>query len=320
MWEKYIVPNPKSKKTKLRTVREQKGICQDSLSDNYVVFDIETTGLSPKKDEIIEISALKIYNNQIVDRYTSLVNPGRSIEEFTTKLTGITNEMLEFSLSYKDVLPQFLSFVGDSIVLAHNANFDINFIYDKCLFHLETAFRNDFIDTLSLSRKLFPNKLKHTLQALVSEFGINESVKHRADADCLCAYKLYEYIKKYIVENNIDLSKLYSRYNYHTEIDTTNIVCDESNPLFKKVCVITGTLERMTRKNAMQLIANMGGINSENVTKETNYLILGNNDYNPFIKDGKSSKQKKAEQYILNGQDISIITESVFYDMIYEGV
>ena len=83
-----------------------------------------------------------------------------------------------------------------------------------------------------------------------------------------------------------------------------------------KHCVFTGTLERMARKQAMQIVADLGGINENSVTKKTNYLILGNNDYCKTIKDGKSNKQKQAEAYKLQGQDIEIIPETVFYDML----
>ena len=95
---------------------------------------------------------------------------------------------------------------------------------------------------------------------------------------------------------------------------TINIV----SPIDGKVCVFTGALEKMLRKDAMQLIANLGGINGDSVTSKTNFLILGNNDYCASIKDGKSSKHKKAEQLILKGQDIQIIPETVFYDMVNE--
>lgn len=90
---------------------------------------------------------------------------------------------------------------------------------------------------------------------------------------------------------------------------------DPSHPLYGKVCVFTGTLEKMTRKDAMQLVADLGGINGDSVTKKTNYLILGNNDYCPLIKDGKSNKQKKAESLILNGADLAILPENTFYDL-----
>lgn len=95
-----------------------------------------------------------------------------------------------------------------------------------------------------------------------------------------------------------------------------DIKIDPDNPLFGKHCVFTGKLEKLLRKDAMQIVANLGGINEDGVTKKTNFLILGNNDYCSTIKDGKSSKQKKAEQYKLDGYDIEVIPENVFYEMI----
>ena len=102
------------------------------------------------------------------------------------------------------------------------------------------------------------------------------------------------------------------------DITTDNTDFDETHPLFGKLCVFTGTLEKMTRKDAMQIVVDFGGQVGNSVTKKTNYLILGNNDYCSSIKDGKSSKQKKAESLKLAGNDIEIISENVFYDMISE--
>ena len=95
---------------------------------------------------------------------------------------------------------------------------------------------------------------------------------------------------------------------------------DTTHPLYGKVCVFTGKLELMSREQAAQLVVNLGGTCGNGVTKKTNYLILGNNDYCSTIKDGKSSKQKKAEQLILSGQDLQIIPEDVFYELVLENV
>lgn len=98
--------------------------------------------------------------------------------------------------------------------------------------------------------------------------------------------------------------------------DTENI--DSANPIFDKVVVFTGTLSKMSRKDAMQLVVNCGGELGNSVTKKTNFLVLGNNDYCRAIKDGKSAKQKKAESLILEGRDLQIISENVFYDMVLD--
>ena len=101
-----------------------------------------------------------------------------------------------------------------------------------------------------------------------------------------------------------------------SKITSENDSFDETHPLYRKRCVFTGALERMSRLDAAQLVANVGGIPENNVTKKTNYLILGNNDYNPILRGAKSGKQKKAEEYKLSGCDIEIIPESVFYEML----
>jgi DNA polymerase-3 subunit epsilon len=93
-------------------------------------------------------------------------------------------------------------------------------------------------------------------------------------------------------------------------------VIDETHILFEKTCVFTGTLDKMPRKNAMQSVVNHGGYCGKTITKETNFLILGNKDYCKSIKDGKSNKQKKAEALKLQSYDIEIIAESVFYEII----
>lgn len=102
------------------------------------------------------------------------------------------------------------------------------------------------------------------------------------------------------------------------DISTENASFDTSHPLFGKVCVFTGALEKMARKDAMQLVVDLGGSVGDSVTKKTNYLILGNNDFCQSIKDGKSNKQKKAEALILKGHDIEILSENVFYDLVLE--
>lgn len=93
---------------------------------------------------------------------------------------------------------------------------------------------------------------------------------------------------------------------------------DPDNPIYGKNCVITGVLEKMPRKEAMQMIADIGGINQNTVTTETNYLILGNLEYNYTLKGEKSIKLKRAEKYKLKGKDIEILSESTFYDLISE--
>lgn len=97
-----------------------------------LVIDLETTGLDPSYDEIIELAAVRVENKAIVPEFQSLVKPSFPIDGFITELTGITNEMLSNAPSVDAVLPSFFDYAGQSTVVAHNANFDVNFLYDVC--------------------------------------------------------------------------------------------------------------------------------------------------------------------------------------------
>ncbi len=302
--------------------REFKGKSLLKELDDYIVLDLETTGLDPDYDDIIEIGAVRVANKEIVDQFESFVDPGYEIDGFITGLTGITNQMLQEAPDVNSVLPRFLSFIGDSIIVAHNANFDINFLYDACVrLNPSTYFKNDFIDTMRLSRRLFSEERHHRLSDLSERFGIKGDVEHRALSDVMKANQCYDYMKSYAKNSGILFESLYPLHNggvRASDIAATTSQFDETTVIFGKVFVFTGTLQRMIRKDAMQLVVNMGGKCGDGVTKDTNYLVLGNNDYCSSIKDGKSSKQKKAEKYKASGMDIEIISENVFYEMISE--
>ncbi len=302
--------------------REHKGESLIKIEKDYTIIDIETTGLDPKYDSIIEIGALKIRNNEIIDSFKTLIYTDNYIDEFITELTGITNEMIKNAPLIDTVLVKFLDFIDDDILVGHNVNFDINFLYDSCLKNLNKYLTNDFIDTMRLSRKL-NKELKHNrLVDLIKFYNIDIDNQHRALDDCSSTYKIFlkiqeSIIQKYTTFDNFVL-EMKKRKNTVKAKDITvnkeNI--NEDNPFFEKEVVFTGVLEKMIRKEAMQTIANMGGYNRDTVTKDTNFLILGNNDYCKAIKNGKSLKQKKAEAYKLKGNDIEIISENVFYDII----
>ncbi len=289
----------------------------------YVVLDLETTGLSPEWDSIIEIGAIKVENDVIVETFEQLINPGFEISDFIQNLTGITNEMLSSQPSISDVLPDIESFVENNIIVGHNVNFDINFLYDNFEYYMNKPFTNGFIDTMRISRKVLPGLDHYRLTDIVYELGIEGSNFHRALSDCEYTYKCYETMKALIEVDfgGYDQFKRQFGNNYYEKLDLTVLkpdteTFDNTHPLYNKVCVFTGTLEKYSRQQAAQIVVNLGGSCGNNVTAKTNFLILGNNAYCSTIKDGKSTKQKKAEAYKLKGQDIEIISESVFYDMI----
>ena len=304
------------------SIRTYKGKSLILLPTDYVVLDLETTGLDPRNDEIIEFAALRIRGSEIVNKYQTFIKPINEIPDFITDLTGITNEMVADAPSIREAIPGILSFIGDDIVMAHNANFDINFLYDATEECSGSHFSNSFIDTLRIARKLLPDQRHHRLCDILAPLSVTASDEHRALADCITLFDCYNSMRSMAYEKYYDESGFISAFVYKysgdhlKDLKSNKTEFDETHPLFGKVCVFTGTLEGMTRAEAAQIVVDFGGKCGSGVTQETNLLILGNNDYCKAIKGGKSNKQKKAEEYKLKGYDIDIIPESVFRDMI----
>lgn len=300
--------------------RAQKGKSIIDFPADYTVIDIETTGLDPLYCDIIEVSAIKYSHGSIVDRFSSLIKPPEPLDnDFITELTGITNDMLDGAPAAADVLPLFHAFISDSVLVGYNVNFDINFLYDTML-PLSLVLSNPFIDVLRIARRLLPDLKNHKQTTLADHFGIVPDVAHRALSDCETCNSIYVNLQNEIITKFGSLDVFKSSCAPHNlkaaDVTAATTDFDKTHPLYGKVCVFTGTLEKMVRKDAMQLVVNLGGICGDSVTKKTNYLILGNNDFCASIKDGKSAKQKKAEALALNGNDIQIISENVFYDLV----
>ncbi|MGN0692478.1 MAG: PolC-type DNA polymerase III [Oscillospiraceae bacterium] len=184
--------------------REHKGKSRLLFADEYVALDIETTGLSPAYCEIIEIGAVRVENGEVTEQFDALIRPTEPVSGFITDLTGITNEELERNGRQPDmVLSEFSDFIGDSLLVGQNVNFDINFLYDGFVKHLGKPLTNDFADTLKLSSNIFPDLSDHKLGTLKKAFGIAEDVAHRGLSDCIDAMRCYEYMRNYSMERGL---------------------------------------------------------------------------------------------------------------------
>ncbi len=174
------------------------------IINDYVVLDLETTGLSAYNDHIIEVGLVKVRNNEIVDTYDQLINPGVSISSFITKLTGITNEMVESHQSFDFYEEDILNFIGDDIILGHNTNFDYKFINT----HLSKPLDNQYMDTVQFSKKLYPELSHHRLSDMTEYLHLYQNT-HRAVDDCIATYELYETCKKKMKDNNLTINNLW---------------------------------------------------------------------------------------------------------------
>lgn len=159
----------------------------------FTAFDLETTGLDPVRDRIVEIGALKFDRKGLMARFSTLVNPGVPMPAEAGKVNNITDEMLAGKPRIEEVLPDFLCFIEDTILIAHNAPFDCGFINEK----LKTpglpftVLPNRVADTLVFSRNRFPALKSHSLQSLASELRIPARGAHRAEDDARLCMEIF---------------------------------------------------------------------------------------------------------------------------------
>ena len=169
------------------------------MYNDYVVFDIETTGLNKNFDKIIEIGALKYKNNVLVSEFNYLINPKIKIPEIITTITGIKDEDLINKDTIDIVLPKFIDFIEDLPLVAHNSEFDLGFINTNLKWLGMNKLNNENIDTLLLARKCLPQMYNYKLETLKKYFKIKQ-VSHRAVGDCYTTNYVYQECKKRCVK------------------------------------------------------------------------------------------------------------------------
>ena len=163
---------------------------------DYVVFDLETTGLSPDKDTIIEIGALKVIQGKVADRFSEFINPHQKLTQQISELTGITDDMLAGARNLQVVVGDFVDFCEDYVVVGHNLGFDYRFTKMAAeKYHL--PFEHEGIDTLKIAKTVHKDLPSRSLGALCEHYGIINSSAHRAYHDALATAKLYQTLAHY---------------------------------------------------------------------------------------------------------------------------
>ncbi len=196
--------------------------------DEFISFDLETTGLNPDKDKITEIAACRFINGEFVEEFSTLINPGIPIPKNITALTGITNKMVEDAPSINDALPDFMKFIGSTPLVAQNINFDYNFI-NKNLQGSNSPFSEiPLYDTLSLARGFIYFYNSFSLGSLCDYYGIKIENAHRASADALCTGKLFVYLLQEALSKPLTLiqriENLFSNSEVYNSKLFTNII------------------------------------------------------------------------------------------------
>lgn len=177
--------------------KKQRGKRLAEYRTDYVVFDLETTGLSPVSDAIVEISGIKVKAGVVTGNFSTLVNPGRSIPYGAIAVHGITDDMVKDAPCIAQALGDFLKFAGDMVLVGHNIHtFDMKFLYEASEKELNKTVANDYIDTLYLARRCLPQLAHHRLVDLAAHFHFPTEGAHRALNDCIMNQKCYEAMAK----------------------------------------------------------------------------------------------------------------------------
>ncbi|MBQ9375614.1 MAG: PolC-type DNA polymerase III, partial [Ruminococcus sp.] len=225
-----------------------KGIDKRKLTDEIIVFDLETTGTSTNKDRIIEIGAVKLRNLEIVDEFNSFINPHFELSEFITDLTSITDDMLKDAPDEDEVLKAFIEFCGDNPVLvAHNSRFDTGFL-DASMKRCKYGFAYSSIDTVPMTQIMLPELEKHKLNYVAKHFGF-EFNHHRGSDDAKVLAKIFIKLCGQILDEYP---------NMYVTVDMLNslLASDESvvsRPTFHQIILVRNNTGL---KNLYQLISN----------------------------------------------------------------
>ncbi len=168
---------------------------------SYIAFDVETTGLNPAENEIIEIGALKVREGKVAERFMELVRPLSPVSPSITALTGITNQMVSSARSRHDVISDFLAFCGEDILIGHNVSFDYSFVKTSAAAE-GLPFEKSGIDTLKIAQKVHKDLESRSLESLCRYYHIENRSAHRAYHDALATAKLYQTLAHYFEAEN----------------------------------------------------------------------------------------------------------------------
>jgi DNA polymerase-3 subunit epsilon len=282
------------------------------IPTKFIAIDVETTGLTPGTDKIIEVAAIKfdlLSNDHLV--FEELINPGIKVSSLITNLTGITNQMLVNKESFADIANDLKEFIGDLPMVAYNAQFDKSFVQHE-FSNVGIAINNPFHCAMNLSKLAFD--LHNYKLATVAEYcKVPLNGAHRAKADAIAAGRVFMCAATTLGHINETSVK---RANPN-QVSHKNYPANELGDLYGQTIVFTGELS-ISRAEAFEAAAEIGLEIKSGVSKKTDYLVVGEQNENLVGPTGISNKQIKAEALIDEGVDIQILDEDEFMELIEE--
>lgn len=268
---------------------------------DYVAFDLETTGLHPESNEIIEIGAVKVQNGQIVSSFQQLVKPSNPVPPQASKVNHITNTLLKDSPTIVEVLPRFLEFIKDvPVLIAHNANFDAGFLC-AAADHNALTINHSYVDSLEIAKEAWPDLPNKKLGTVADHIGVVNQQAHRALGDAEVVHEIVKAALQGIPEKKQEEEVRSLQNRLEEEISALD------NKLEGYRFCITGEFPGASRSDIEKLIMLHGGKTTTSVSGKTDFLVVGEYDesYGPNYISGK---QKKALEMIELGKKIKIIS------------
>lgn len=298
---------------------------------NFIAIDLETANSC--RSSICQIGITEVINGEIQEPKSWLVKPqNNSYDTFNMNIHGITPHDTENSPSFPDVWKEVAPYLDGKIVVAHNTSFDMYALRDAFDLYGIPYPTFDYFCTLRIARYIIKGCYSYSLNIVLNHLGIDFKNHHKADSDSNgCARLLLRCLEM----DDSTLENLEEKYHFHRgkfapntfvgqlakSSKSTNILnelvehpelIDEGNYFYGKIVCFTGTCQYGKRKELLQRIKNIGGIPSDSVTKNTEILVVGQQDYRVVGDDGLSGKQKKAMKLLENGQNIEILSEAEF--------
>ena len=302
------------------------------MTYSYVALDVETA--NSFRGSICSIGLVKFQNGKVVDSFYSLINPEEDFDYRNINIHGITQKDILNSPIFPEIRQRIIDFIGTNIVVSHFAQFDIGALKDAYLKYNLDFDDVKFVCSYRLAKLALPGLINYKLKTLTKELNIKLE-HHNALSDAkasglilgyLLSANSYSDIDEFLYNYHYNKTGLHGQYGFNRQLKgdyKSNLIyqpTDEEKALMNPdhyfyglYFCFTGKLERMTRKEANTMVALTGGIPEKSVTKNTNILVVGEQDWRVVGESGLSSKMKKAQSLLENGQNIEIMTEDDFF-------
>ena len=307
------------------------------MTYSYVALDVETA--NSFRGSICSIGLVKFQNGKVVDSFYSLINPEEDFDYRNINIHGITQKDILNSPIFPEIRQRIIDFIGTNIVVSHFAQFDIGALKDAYLKYNLDFDDVKFVCSYRLAKIALPGLINYKLKTLTKELNIKLE-HHNALSDAkasglilgyLLSANSYSDIDEFLYNYHYNKTGLHGQYGFNRQLKgdyKSNLIYQPTeeekalmNPehyFYGLYFCFTGKLERMTRKEANTIVALTGGIPEKSVTKNTNILVVGEQDWRVVGESGLSSKMKKAQSLLENGQNIEIMTEDDFIKMFEE--